>query len=242
MNNLDILKQINEDFAVATVVWAKPGSEVMPGDKLFLTSSGRIFGNFKSANDFVLTQLKKILNSTSPIFMDYVSCDAEGEATCGTKFQMFLEYYGNFPKVHIFGAGDIGIFTHHLLKSLDFNSFIYDDDNLEENIVLIKYNELKVPISEKDYVVIVTRGHRNDYDVLKYIFDLPYQPKYLGLLGSKRKNDILKDKLFDEGYTIKYWDNVKTPIGLDSVKAQTPKEIAVAIVAEILSFKNGGDL
>ncbi len=245
MNWIEIIKNLNEDFAVATVIWAKSGSEITVGDKLCLTSSGKIYGDFKSATEETIENLKKSIEIGKPFLMDYTSCDAKDDATCGTKFRAFIEFYGDFPRVHIFGAGDIGIFTHKVLLSLGFNSLIYDSEEpkeKQEKFNLIDYKDIKINIREKDYIVIVTRGHKNDFDVLKLVFDLPYVPKYVGLLGSKAKNEILKDELFEKGYTIKYWERIRTPIGLEIINAKTPKEIALAIAAEIVSIKNGGAL
>ena len=164
MNVLEIFKNLNEDFAVATIVWAKSGSEVKVGDKLILTSNGKIYGDFKSSTSFVLEKLKKALETSESFLISYSSCNSEKEATCGTKFQAFIEFFGGFPKVHIFGAGDIGLFTYQILKSLNFDALIYDDEKPSEevDVKFLDYKNIDIKVSPKDYLIIVTRGHRND--------------------------------------------------------------------------------
>ncbi len=90
-------------------------------------------------------------------------------------------------------------------------------------------------ITPYDYVVIITRGHVHDGDCLRQI--LPgRQPAYLGLIGSKRRVRGLFDMLEEEGYSREHMDRICTPIGLD-IGSVTPEEIAIAIVAEIISYK-----
>lgn len=90
-------------------------------------------------------------------------------------------------------------------------------------------------ITPYDYVVIVTRGHVHDRDCLRAL--LPGdQPAYLGMIGSRRRVKGLLDQLEREGYPRERMDRISTPIGLD-IGANTPAEIAVSIVAELICYK-----
>lgn len=86
-----------------------------------------------------------------------------------------------------------------------------------------------------DYVVILTRGHRHDGDCLRELFKKS-RTAYLGMIGSRRRVAGLKDVLEEEGIDRAWLDSICTPIGLD-IGAITPAEIAIAIMAEIISYK-----
>lgn len=93
-------------------------------------------------------------------------------------------------------------------------------------------------IRETDFVCTVTRGHRHDGDCLRRI--LPgTMPKYLGMIGSRRRVAGLKEVLMEEGYDTERLDSICAPIGL-SIGAQTPEEIAVSIAAQLVEYRRAG--
>ena len=93
-------------------------------------------------------------------------------------------------------------------------------------------------LKENDYVVIITRGHRHDTTCLKKICS-GIEPDYVGMIGSKRRTAIVKETLIEEGFDKERLDRVHTPIGL-SIGAITPEEIAISIMAELISHKRLG--
>jgi xanthine dehydrogenase accessory factor len=94
----------------------------------------------------------------------------------------------------------------------------------------------RFPVNEASYLVIVTRGHIHDKTVLGQC--LKTNAKYIGMIGSRRKIAMIHEKLKEEGFTQKDIDRVCAPIGLD-IGAETPEEIAVSIVAELISVRAG---
>ena len=93
-------------------------------------------------------------------------------------------------------------------------------------------------LKENDYVVIITRGHRHDTTCLKKICS-GIEPGYVGMIGSKRRTAIVKETLVEEGFDQERLNRVHTPIGL-SIGAITPEEIAISIMAELISHKRLG--
>jgi Xanthine and CO dehydrogenases maturation factor, XdhC/CoxF family len=89
-------------------------------------------------------------------------------------------------------------------------------------------------LNESSYVVIVTRGHRHDVDCLQQV--LNYKTAYTGMIGSKRRVKIVKEQLIDEGYPAELINNVNAPIGL-RIGAVTPEEIAISIIAQVISYR-----
>ncbi|HEX3030689.1 MAG TPA: XdhC family protein, partial [Bacillota bacterium] len=86
------------------------------------------------------------------------------------------------------------------------------------------------------YLVIVTRGHRHDKVCLRQVVTQP--AAYIGMIGSRRRVRILLDELKAEGILPEYLSRVHSPIGL-AIGAETPAEIAVSILAEIVAARNG---
>ena len=85
-----------------------------------------------------------------------------------------------------------------------------------------------------DFVVIVTRGHLHDLEVLREV--IAKEPEYIGMIGSRRKKTMIFDQLKKEGITQKRLDEVYAPVGLD-IRAQTPAEISISIVAEMIQVR-----
>ncbi|MEA4926541.1 MAG: XdhC/CoxI family protein [Syntrophomonadaceae bacterium] len=89
-------------------------------------------------------------------------------------------------------------------------------------------------LNESAYVVIVTRGHRHDFDCLQQV--LHYKTAYTGMIGSKRRVKMVKEQLVNEGYPAELIDSVNAPIGL-KIGAVTPEEIAISIIAQVISYR-----
>ena len=93
-------------------------------------------------------------------------------------------------------------------------------------------------LSTHDYVVIVTRGHKNDYNVLQGIIDKSAQ--YIGMIASVKKRDQVFHKLRTlDGVSNDQLNNIHSPIGID-IGAETPEEIAVSIVGELIKVRRHG--
>lgn len=147
--------------------------------------------------------------------------------------------------VHIFGAGHVSRALAAALNPLGFRCAIYDDRAeftaphhfpTAERLQLCDYNHLHVSISPSDYVVVMTRGHEADYEVLTQI--LRSGARYIGCIGSRKKLALCRQRLLDNGFTPEEYDIVHAPIGL-SIGAQTPEEIAVSVAAELISIRSG---
>ena len=89
------------------------------------------------------------------------------------------------------------------------------------------------------YVVLVTRGHKYDYECLRRLLTRDPLPAYLGMIGSRRRVRATYAQLLDEGVSRERLTRVRAPVGLD-LRAQTPAEIAVSVAAEIVASWRGG--
>jgi xanthine dehydrogenase accessory factor len=161
--------------------------------------------------------------------------------------EYILEYIEAPTRVIIFGGGHVGKVTSRCAVLTGLSVTIVDDrqqyankdrfpeadriccENFEDAIQSLK-------ITGDDYIVIVTRGHKYDELILEKI--LPMQPKYIGMIGSKRKVKLCYDKLEARGASRELLEKVHAPIGLD-IAAETVEEIGVSIVAEIIAVRRG---
>jgi xanthine dehydrogenase accessory factor len=92
-------------------------------------------------------------------------------------------------------------------------------------------------IAQATHIVIVTRGHKHDEICLREVIQKP--ARYIGMIGSRRRTTTIREHLRREGAAAEFLRRVHAPIGLD-IGAQTPEEIALAILAEIVLVRRGG--
>lgn len=145
--------------------------------------------------------------------------------------------------VFIFGAGHVSLQIARLTGMVNFRTVVLDDreafanrkrfPNADEVIVLENFENAfeGVSIDPDAYIVIVTRGHSHDKTVLAQA--LGTQAGYIGMIGSRAKRDTIFRQLEAEGFSRDALDSVRSPVGLD-IKAETPEEIAISIIAELI--------
>ena len=134
-----------------------------------------------------------------------------------------------------------------VLASLGFRPVVYDDRPEFADPALFPKAEKtlcgdftrlseQVTVTPEDYVVVMTRGHQADYEVLAQV--LRSGAKYLGCIGSKRKLSLCRERLMEAGFTEEEYARLHAPIGL-AIGAQTPEEIAVSVAAEMIAVRAG---
>ncbi|MBE6027717.1 MAG: xanthine dehydrogenase [Clostridiales bacterium] len=162
--------------------------------------------------------------------------------------RVFAELLGKDKEIVICGAGHVSMPVIAIAKMMGFRVTAVDDresfiqnalDRGADEGMCMAFGEAldKIPGGPDTYFIIVTRGHRGDAECLLRIVKKPFA--YVGMIGSRRKVALVKQTLADAGVPQDVIDSVHTPIGLD-IGAETPEEIAVAIMAEIIEVKNKG--
>jgi len=160
---------------------------------------------------------------------------------------LFLEPVVQNPELLLFGGGHISTCVSPLAKTIGFQVSVFDDlrkfANRErfpeaDEIYDMPYRDAfaKIAITESSYIVIVSRGHAGDKNILELALKSPVSPAYIGMIGSIRKRDTIFKALMDSGTSRQQLTGVHSPIGLN-IGAQTPEEIAVSIIAEIIEIK-----
>lgn len=160
----------------------------------------------------------------------------------GLKIDCFLEPIASAPVLYLFGGGHVSLPVASLAKMVGFRLVVIDDrPDFANNQRFPMADEVLVrdfenvldgyDLGPEAYVVIITRGHVFDKDVLAQA--LRKTTAYVGMIGSRRKRDIIYRALLEEGFTQEDLAKVHSPVGLD-IGAETPEEIAISVVAELV--------
>ena len=162
--------------------------------------------------------------------------------------RIYRERIGRTPKMIICGAGHVSMPIIRMGKRLGFMVTVIEDrpkfaDHARaagaDQVLCELFSDglSKIRGDSDSWFIIVTRGHRYDTECLEAILRKPYA--YVGMMGSRRRVAIVKDQLEAKGVCREALDGVHTPIGL-KIGAETPEEIAVSVMAEIIQVKNAG--
>jgi xanthine dehydrogenase accessory factor len=166
---------------------------------------------------------------------------------CGGKVKIFVEPILGSTTVYVFGGGHIAVPLVQFAKVLDFAVVVVDDRKefankerfpMADEVKLGDFLEVteSIDFHADDCVVIVTHGHQHDEVVLKQCLSKKSVPTYIGMIGSKRKVATTFSRLREQGVPGERLSTVRAPIGLD-IGAQTPAEIALSIMGEIIAQK-----
>lgn len=179
-------------------------------------------------------------------YIDELAGVEESGMTSLEETKVFVEHFGGNNHLVICGAGHVSMAVIRIAKSIGFEVTVLEDrpsfaDHARragaDTVICDSFEAglKKIPGSKRTYFVIVTRGHRYDMLCLKKI--LEKKNAYAGMMGSRRRVAIAKKQLEEEGISKELLDKIHTPIGLP-IGAETPGEIAVSIMAEIIQCKN----
>jgi len=164
---------------------------------------------------------------------------------CGGTLEVFVEPVLPVPVVYIFGAGHVAYNVYKVARIAGFEVVVVDDREAYANrerfpeardIYAADFEQTmeQLSVPESAFLVIVTRGHRDDMRVLRWAVKTPAH--YIGMIGSRRKILTIFRELQSEGISPEQFQHVHAPIGLD-IGASTPEEIAVSVVAEIIAVR-----
>lgn len=160
--------------------------------------------------------------------------------------EVFVEPLGHSCTVHLAGAGHVAYATAHLAEYSGFEVVVIDDREEFANIdrypqvkevkVLESFANCFTELGQDDYAVIVTRGHLHDREVLAQA--LKTEAGYIGMIGSRKKIQAIYTSLLEDGFTEQDLQRVHSPIGL-AIGADTPEEIGISIVAQLIQVRSG---
>jgi xanthine dehydrogenase accessory factor len=167
-------------------------------------------------------------------------CRLIDPADSGDSF--FIEHLTQPPRLFLFGAGHVSTCVAPLARTVGFNITVIDDRPEfaakerfpdADQVIVSDFKEAfdTVTFAENAYILIITRGHLHDKSVLEMALNT--KAVYIGMIGSIKKRNIIYSDLLKQGVAKERLEWVCSPVGID-INAQTPEEIAVSIVAELI--------
>jgi xanthine dehydrogenase accessory factor len=230
---------------MATVIRADSFGDVAPGEKCLVREGILRAGNIRH------TALLEAIRKEAETRLMKEECRQVILVLPGTErtAEVFFDVIPALRKVIIVGAGHLAIPLVRFAKILGFHITVIDDrvlyanrerfPDVDEVLVGDMAEALRgIDITPQTYIVLITRGHQYDEPCLREV--IHSQAKYIGMIGSKRRIKACFIRFRDEeGIPEELLKRVYAPIGLD-IKAESPEEIALSIISEIVKVRRGG--
>ena len=241
------LRRSGEKCAVATIVEVAGSIPSFQSAKMLIRQDGTMVGTigggcteaevWQAARDVIDTEKPRMLQFNLGQEAAY-----DNGLICGGQLNVYVEPVLPVPKALIFGAGHISKSLSKVATLAGFATTVIDNRDSYANrerfpeaseVIAAEYEDVFPALSCNDatYVIIVTRGHKDDMRVLRWAAEQPL--RYVGMIGSKRKTLEVAKQLHKEGVALEKLSRIHAPMGLD-IGAVTPEEIAVAVVAEMI--------
>jgi len=210
------------------------------GSKILMKTSGEKVGSLLGG-----VELEKKILSEGEVLLKEKKPKVLILSSENKRMEILLEPVFSEPTVYIFGGGHVSEQLAPLAKKVHFKVVVIDDREMFANrerfpevddVIVSEFERCfdQLNIDDSSYIVIVTRGHLYDGFVLKQA--LKTNARYIGMIGSKKKIRTLYQNLMEKGMAKETLDRVNAPIGID-INSETPEEIAVSIVAELIKVR-----
>jgi xanthine dehydrogenase accessory factor len=244
------LRQQGRRGAVATIVNVRGSIPSFETAKMLVRDDGSIVGTIGGGcvEAEVWQAAREVMESEKPRTLTFnlnQNPKYDTGLVCGGTLDIFIEPILPPVTLYIFGAGHVALSLYRTAKNAGFDVSVIDERENYANRE--RFREAKEVIAEDfdsamarltpgetSYIVIVTRGHRDDMRVLRWAVQTP--ARYIGMIGSKRKTITIFRELLNEGISEHLFERVYAPVGLD-IGAMTPEEIAIAITAELIAIR-----
>jgi len=247
------LEKNNKAGALCTLIRSKGSTPRHTGSKMLVYQDGSIIGTVGGGEmeNRVIAEARQAILDGRPRMLEYQMTDPKrgDPGVCGGQVEVFVEPMQPKPIVVVIGTGHVGKAVAHLAHWLGF-WVVANDDRPEfctpqavpdaDEFIPTTMNELpeKMAITPWTYLVLTTRGTNVDVAGLPALLGTP--AAYIGVIGSQRRWATARKQMLEMGVAEEKLKQVRSPIGLE-LNAETPEEIAVSIMAEIIMLRQGGD-
>jgi len=244
------LRRLGQKCALATIVQVNGSIPSYESAKLLVREDGSMLGTIGGGcvEAEVWNAARDVMQNERPRHMNFsLGQDAayDNGLICGGQLSVFIEPVVPQPRLYVFGGGHISKSISKIATLAGFATVIVDNREAFANrerfpeadeVFAEEYEDVfpKLPIRDTSYLVIVTRGHRDDMRVMRWAVGT--NAKYIAMIGSKRKVIGVVKELEKEGIPREAFERAFAPMGLD-IGAITPEEIAVSIVAEMIAMR-----
>src|SRR5579884_3865927 len=244
------LRGLGQKCALATIVQVNGSIPSYESAKMLVREDGSIVGTVGGGcvEAEVWNAAREVLQTERPKHLSFnLGQDAayDNGLICGGQLSIFIEPVIPHPKLFVFGAGHISKALSKVAAIAGFAPVVIDNREQfasverfpeADGVIAAEYEEVfsKLDIRDTSYLVIVTRGHRDDMRVLRWAATTP--ARYIAMIGSRRKVIGVVRELEKEGIRRDAFERVFAPMGFD-IGAITPEEIAVSVVAEMIAVR-----
>jgi xanthine dehydrogenase accessory factor len=258
-NNHQILQDLlaaqetGEVVALATVVKARGSVPRHAGSKMLVWGNGRVAGTIGGGEmeARVITEAKAAMDDGEPRTIPYTLVDPKSgdPGVCGGEMEIYVEPYLPPPTIFVIGCGHVGQAVADLAHWLGYRVVVTDDRQELAAPEFIPHADVYLPgsieealsqfkITTNTFIAVVTRNVMVDRQILPHL--VSSQAPFIGLMGSKRRWQHTRKLLLEDGLSEADLKRFHSPLGLE-LKAESPKEIAISIMAEIIMLQRGGD-
>lgn len=232
--------------AVAVTVVRTTGSTPRaPGARMLVLPGGSIVGTIGGGRveQEAITTALLALEDGRPRYVEHQLTQDLGMC-CGGSLSLFFEPIGGQPVLIIFGAGHVGTALTRMAAQAGFAVHVADErEELLQEARLAEARRLypdlddpALPFSAEAFVMVTTHDHGLDQRLVEKALAKPH--RWLGLIGSRRKAELTRERLAHKGFAAGQIEGVRTPVGL-AIGAETPEEIAISILAELIAARRG---
>jgi len=248
------LRKLGQKCALATIVQKRGSIPSFESAKLLVREDGSMMGTVGGGcvEAEVWNAAREVLDTEKPKNLSFSlgqeAAYDEG-LICGGQLNIFVEPIVPQPHAFIFGGGHVSKSLSKVATLAGFATVIVDDRETFANperfpeaeaTYAEEYEEVfgKLAITSSSYIIIVTRGHRDDMRVLRWAVST--SARYIAMIGSKRKTISVIHELEKEGLPREGFEKIFAPMGLE-IGAESPEEIAVSVVAEMIAIRRAPD-
>lgn len=248
------LRRAGQKCALATIVQVNGSIPSYESAKMLVREDGSIVGTVGGGcvEADVWSAARKAMESERPRHLTFdlgQRASEDNGLICGGQLSIFIEPVIPPPRVIVFGAGHVSKGICEVATLAGFAVTVVDDREQfanrdrfpqAEDVFADVYESLfkRVTVTPASYVIIVTRGHRDDMRVLRWA--VTTTARYIAMIGSRRKVLSIVKELEREGLPRDVFERVHAPMGLE-IGALTPEEIAVSVVAEMIAVRRQPD-
>lgn len=247
------LERQNQAGALCTIVRSQGSTPRHVTSKMLVYEDGSFVGTIGGGEmeGRVIKEALQAMRDGQSRLLDYNMADpARGDpGVCGGQLEVFVDPILPRPTVVVIGSGHVGKAVVHLAHWLGFHVAVNDDRPEFCNPEAVPGADEYYPVPMEalpqhlkitpwTYLVLTTRGSNVDVRGLPELLDTP--AAYIGVIGSKRRWATTRKQLLDAGFPEEKLKRVLSPMGLE-LNAETPEEIAVSIMAEIIMLRQGGN-
>jgi xanthine dehydrogenase accessory factor len=245
------LRREGKRAVMATIVHTNGSIPSFESSRMLVREDGSIIGTIGGGcvEAEVWSAAKDVLKAEAPrkmVFNLNNEASYDNGLICGGTLEVFVEPILPQPMLYIFGGGHVSMALANAANNVGFAIGVIDDREQFANTqrfpmareVFTSYEDAfaKIQPNPSTYLLIVTRGHRDDMRVLAWAVKTP--ARYIGMIGSKRKVLSVYQALEREGFSPELFNGVHAPVGLE-IGALTPEEIAISISAELIAVRRG---